>query len=224
MAIITLTVLAVVALLSLTKRILVWRGRNKWIRENGEYLQQVQEMDSTYCPEKPDIELSQKCKDYLSDTFPDGVKEKLRDMSKEERTDFFRMIEKKAEEIMEVHVDIVDFYQTDEKPDCYYCGSYSHEDNSFRINANFIVCDDLDLVEEQIYTIFHELKHARQWSAVLGERDYGYSKEQLLLWAENFNTYIPPVISDELYRKQPVEMDTFGFESILKGEYKSETA
>ena len=188
-------------------------------------MQQVQETDSTYRPEKPDIELSQKCKDYLSDTFPDGIKEKLKNMSSEERIDFFKAVEKKAEEIMGVHVDTVDFYQTDEKPDCYYCGSYCHSDNSFHINADFIVCDDLDLVEEQIYTIFHELKHARQWSAILGEKDYGYSKGQLLLWRENFDDhYIPPAISDELYRKQPVEMDTFGFEAILKGKYKSETA
>ena len=186
-------------------------------------MQQVEEMDSTYRPEKPDIELSQKCKDYLSDTFPDGIKEKLRDMSGEERIDFFYMVEQKAEEIMDVHVDTVRFYQTDEKPYCYNCGSYCHDDNSIRINANFIVCDDLSLVEEQIYTIFHELKHARQWSAVLGEKDYGYSKDQLVLWAENFNTYIPAAISDEDYRKQPVVKDTFGFEAILKGEYE-ETA
>jgi hypothetical protein len=74
------------------------------------------------------------------------------------------------------------------------------------------------LIEEQIYTIFHELKHARQWAAVLGEKDYGYSDELLQKWGENMQNYIPPYESDEAYRKQPMELDTFGFESILKGE------
>ena len=119
-----------------------------------------------------------------------------------------------------------DFYTSDEPPACDYCGYYSHSDRSLHINAALILSGKPQLIEEQVYTIFHELKHARQWAAVEGKlndvKDYGYSDEQIRIWAENFDHYIPISVSDELYRKQPVESDAFGFETILKGERQFE--
>lgn len=207
----------------LATRPLVWRERRKYIEEHQEYIDQLEKMDGLYKPESIDVELANRCREYLSTVFPNGIKEKIQGMSQEELIEFFKQVEKDAEEIMDVHVDNVNFYATDEEPECGYCGYYSHDGNSLNVNAAFILRGGPELVEEQIYTIFHELKHARQWAAVLKEKDYGYSDAQLESWGENMLNYIPTFVSDELYRKQPLEVDTFGFESILKGERKLET-
>jgi hypothetical protein len=186
--------------------------------QNQEYFDQVRAMDSEYKPENVDIDLALRSKEYLDTLFPDGIKCKVENMSEEELLELFKSIEKEAETLMDVHIDNVDFYSTEKVPECYYYGSYSHDDNTFHINLAFINSGNPELIQEQVFTIFHELKHARQWAAILGEKDYGYSEAQLIQWAENFQHYIPSVIDDELYRKQPLERDSFGFESILKGE------
>lgn len=207
----------------LATRPLVWRERRKYIEEHQEYIDQLEKMDGLYKPESIDVELANRCREYLFTVFPYGIREKIQGMSQEELIEFFKQVEKDAEEIMDVRVDNVNFYATDEEPECRYCGCYNHDSNSLNINAAFILRGGPELVEEQIYTIFHELKHARQWAAVLKEKDYGYSDAQLEAWGENMLNYIPTFVSDELYRKQPLEVDTFGFESILKGERKLET-
>ena len=180
-------------------RIDKWSYRRKFIQQNQEYIKQVEEADAKYHPERPDVELAQKCKEYLSEVFPYGVESKTQNMSQEELIEFFRQLEKGAEQIMGVNV-----------------------------NANFYAAPDQPAInkEEQVYTIFHELKHARQWAAIEGylysTHDFGYSEQQIREWATNFDHYIPSFVDDEWYQKQPVENDAFGFESILKGERQFE--
>lgn len=197
-------------------RISFWRQKRRYLEENQEYVDQLEEFDSAYHPEQPDLDVAEKSKEYLSEVFPNGVEERTKGMSNEEILELFRSIEKSAEEIMGVDVSDVDFYTTEEVPTCNYCGYYVHDGNSLHVNAAYIFSGRPELIEEQVYTIFHELKHARQWKAILGEADYGYSDEQLRSWAENFQHYIPCAVSDELYRKQPVELDAFGFESLIR--------
>lgn len=203
-----------------------WRWKRKYVEQNSEYIAQLKQMDAQYHPEKPDVEVALKCKEYLFDFFPNGINEKIQNMSPEELLELFKQIEKDAEQILDVQIDNVDYYSTSEQPACGYCGFYNRTDNSFHINAAFILSGQPELIEEQVYTIFHELKHARQWAAIegklKGDKDYGYSDEQIRIWAENLKHYIPIFVSDELYRKQPVEMDAFGFELIIKGERQFE--
>lgn len=207
-------------------RISFWRARRKYIEQEREYIEQLEKMDAAYHPEKPDVVVALKCREYLAEMFPYGIKERTQSLSKEELLALFHQVEKDAEKIMDVEVGTVDFYVTDEPPACTSFGLYNHEGNSLRINAAFILSGNPVLVEEQIYTLFHELKHARQWAAVEGKhrgtKDYGYSDEQIRVWSENFDHYIPFLVSDEWYRKQPVEHDAFGFETILKGERQFE--
>lgn len=212
----------------LLKRFSFWHEKHKYIQEHREYIQQLEKMDNEYHPEKPDIETALKCKEYLFQIFPNGIQEKTQNMTHEEIIELFKKIEKDAEQLLDVHIDNIDFYTTEEPPYCNYCGFYCHDEHSFHINTVFILSRIPELIEEQVYTIFHELKHARQWAAIEGKlngtKDYGYSDEQIKIWAENFNNYIPVFISDELYRKQPVEKDSFGFELIIKGEHKTYVA
>ena len=217
-SIIAIVIAASLGLKWVVERCLFWRQRRQYISEHQEYIDQLEQFDRTYSPERPDIECALKCKEYLNAMFPEGIRNKVAELSQEERLRLFSQIEKDAEGLLEVSIDNIDYYTDANPPENMWCGFYRHEDNSFHINADFIQSPDSELIEEQIFTIFHELKHARQWQAVLDDHDYGYSKELLCSWAENLQNYIPPCISDELYRKQPVEMDTFGFESVLKGE------
>ena len=58
----------------------------------------------------------------------------------------------------------------------------------------------------------------RQWFAIKGEQDYGYSPELLYSWAINWKNenYITFMESDEGYRNQPIEFDAFAFEEQFR--------
>lgn len=203
-------------------RIIVWIKRRRYLYQIREYVEQLEKMDAEYKPEKPDVEMASRCKEYMSQMFPDGVNERTKNMSDEELIAFFQNLVADVQTLMDVNVDKVEFYSTDNPPACYSCGCYIHSERAIRINAAFILSRNPLLVEEQVYTIFHELMHARQWAAIEGKlydtKDYGYSDEQIDSWTRNFQNYVPSYVSDELYRKQPVELCAFGFENLLKGE------
>lgn len=211
----------------IVEKINLWATRRKYIQQNQEYLNQLVAMDTAYHPEKTDVEMAQKCKEYLVEMFPEGITERTRNMSQEELMELFKKLTEDAQLLMDVHVGNVEFYASDNPLICNNCGFYSHEKDSLFINAAFILSGEPAMVEEQVYTVFHEMKHARQWAAIEGKlhgtKDYGYSDEQIRIWAENLERYVPSFVDDELYRKQPVEADAFGFETILKGERRFET-
>lgn len=197
-------------------RMSYWGEQRRYIEENQEYINQVQAMDARYTLEPPDVELAEKCGEYLAGMFPSGIEAATQCMSKEELLELFFQIENDAEHLMGVTTDNVDFYESETPPTSSYFGYYSRQDNSLHINRAFIFSGDARLVREQVSTIFHELKHARQWKAIencLADGDtFGYSEQQIMAWTENLRNYIPSVLGDEIYRKQPVEVDSFGFE------------
>jgi len=205
----------------ITERCLFWRQRRQFLEDHKEYIEQLEAFDCNYTPETVDRECAGKCSEYLKSLFPSGIKSGVSNMSKEELSELFPKLFNDIKEILDVDIDTFDFYSGAEPPENYYCGYYSYEDNSLHVNADLILDSTPELVEEQIYTMFHEMKHARQWQAISGDKYYGYSDEQLLAWAEDFRNYIPSPVSDELYRKQPVEMDSFGFESLIKELYEN---
>ena len=191
-----------------------------------DYIKRLEQMSVKYRPEKLDVELALKCKEYLFGIFPNGISEKVQYMSKEELLNLFRQIEKDAEEIMDVSIDVLDFYPGNESPDSRICGYYQNADKSIHLNAAFILSGNPQLVEEMVFIVFHELKHARQWAAMEGyvnkTKDYGYSEKQIKIWLENADNYIPSHVCDELYRKQPLENDAYGFASVVSGMRKFE--
>lgn len=200
-------------------RMAYWHERRRYIENNQEYIDQLEAMDAQYAPEPPDVELADRCGDYLAAKFPSGIEAAVQNLSGEELLDIFVQLEKDAEQLMDLELDNVDFYQSETPPESGYFGYYDRSDNSLHINKIYILSGDPQLVQEQVSTIFHELKHARQWKAIQGCANdgdqLGYSDAQVAAWTENLMHYIPPVISDELYRKQAVEMDTFGFEKLV---------
>lgn len=209
-------------------RIAYWRERRSYIENNQDYIDQLESMDAQYAPEPPDVELAEKCGAYLAGKFPSGIEAAVRNVSGEELLDMFAQLEKDAEQLMGLDLDNVDFYQSETPPESGYFGYYDSSDNSLHINKIYILSGDPRLVQEQVSTIFHELKHTRQWKAIRGCADdgdqLGYSDAQVAAWAENFMHYIPPAISDELYRKQDVERDTFGFEKLVFENFNKQIA
>lgn len=210
------------------ERMAYWHERRKYVEGNQEYISQVEAMDAQYAPEPPDVELAEKCGDYLAGKFPGGIEAATQNMSKEELLEMFMQIEKDAEQLMGLEIDTVDFYTTEEAPQNGYCGYYSWADNSLHINRAYILSGDPRFVREQVSTIFHELKHARQWKAIQNclndDNSFGYSDSQIEMWATNLNNYLPPALGDEIYRKQPVERDTFGFEKAVMENYENKIA
>lgn len=196
------------------------------LSEKEEYIEQLKQCDLKYHPEFVDVKLALECKEYLAKVFPYGIRETVQNLSNQELLELFKNIEKDAEKIMDVHIDMVDFYSTLEEPNATYGGYYCFGDRSIHINTAYIYSGDPLQIEWQIYAIFHELKHARQHEAVngaiYGTKDYGYSHELLQSWYENIYIYVNPEESDELYRKQPLEADSYGFTSIISSERQFE--
>lgn len=170
-----------------------------------------------YTPTPPDQKAARKAKDFIDRKFSKGVKETLQNQSSTERVETMQHVVREASDILDVKVSRVEYFEPD-REHAGVCGYYNRQDNSLHLNAYMVTSDHAELAAEQVYTIFHELIHARQWAAVTGKKDYGYSPETLLEWAENFNNYIPCTESDRDYRRQPLERDAFGFEAIIKGE------
>ena len=223
-----LAYLAIELISWVVERISCWSERRQNAEVNPEYLAQVQAMDAQYKPEPPDVELADKCGAYLAEKFPGGIEAAIQNMSGEDLLELFKQIESDAEQLMGIGIDIVDIYESETPPTNCYMGYYDHSDNSIHLNKMFILSGNVQLVKEQISTIFHELKHARQWKAledaIEGQNTFGYSENQLVAWAENFMHYIPSSVDDELYRKQPVELDTFGFEQQVIRIFESNIA
>lgn len=169
-----------------------------------------------YRPTKPDQDAAKRSKTFLDNKFSRGVKETLRNQSSEERLETIKEVVHNASQILDVKVNDVEYY-VPPKERRYECGYFDRSDNTLHVNMEMITSDHVELAQEQIYTIFHELMHARQWVAVTGKKDYGYPPETLIEWANNFQNYISPVEGDREYRRQPLERDAFGFEAIIKG-------
>lgn len=198
-----------------------WKKRKK----ERHATERVKETYHDYVPPKADKPLIDKSKQYIRQKFGDSIQDTLQDMSPMERVNTFREVVQEVSNIFDVPLNNIDFFQPELGHES-MCGFYNRVENSLNLNANMIVCDNMDLVEEQVYTVFHEMKHARQWAAVQaaknGKLAYGYDAETVLEWAENFDNYISPEEDDEEYRKQPLERDTFGLEGILKGDVTEE--
>lgn len=211
-----------------TERVQVWTDRAErafdkaktYVKEKiHEY--KVKKKHPGYVPTKPDQVSAREAKRYLDNKFPHGIKESMKHTTSEGRVKAIKEVVTEASRILDVNINRVELFESTRETGN-VCGFYNRNDNTLHINAYMLMNDRTELAQEQIYTVFHELIHARQWAAVTGKKDYGYSPETLLEWANNFNNYIPCTESDEAYRKQPLERDAFGFEAIIKGEFSIE--
>ena len=160
-----------------------------------------------YKPEQVDIELSKKLREQLESLENGKLIEKIKSMSCESRNDYF---EKTLFPIicntMEINPGFLGWFESD-----HTLGVYIEGKKGLALNEAFLIVDDENVLRMMINTIIHECKHARQCDAIYGRNSHGYSDELIATWKRNYDDYISPAESDELYMKQPVEWDADRF-------------
>lgn len=180
------------------------------------YTFSIETLSFSYESNSVDEELAHKCQEYIDENFPYGLEWVIRDKTFEERISFIQTTFQEIASIMEVDVEQFEIRPFNQEWRSVF-GFYNREKNCIWLNDTFL--RDLSVpeyTEHLLLTIFHELKHARQYAAVLDQVDYGYSEELLSEWALNMKYYISFQESDEAYRKQPLELDAFGWVDTLK--------
>lgn len=192
-----------------------WLERKAEEQREIKYQNEVKRGKLKLKEEQPDVVLQNECVDYIREKFPTGIKEAMHAKSDEERAETLVEIAYEVAEKMGIEVKVeLDIPQSE--ADMSQMGCYNWMTNELHINMGYVTCDKPELIAEQVYTVFHELVHARQWAIVSGEKDCGYSDERRMMLAQNFRYYIRPEVSDETYRKQPLEAEAFGLEAKLK--------
>lgn len=170
-----------------------------------------------YFPEEIDIQLRKKCDDYLQKKFPNGFEYYYYNSTFDERLEMVSSITQELCTIYAVRLSRVNLYTPTPGSNPRTIGYYNPTDNSINMNASYLFRCDYRSTAEVFLGILHELKHARQWSAIQGWQDYGYSHELLYEWALNWRpgNYIEPEESDEGYRTQPLEFDAYAFGDLF---------
>lgn len=105
-------------------------------------------------------------------------------------------------------------------------GEYHPASNTLFINDDLLQCDNLQIVEELIFTACHEIEHKHQFAVLNAVRNhepfeqYGYSVEQVMAFAENWENYIDWTEDIEGYIGQPLEVHARLFSELVKEEYE----
>jgi len=170
-----------------------------------------------YFPEETDILLRKKCDDYIRDKFPNGFEYFYYSSTIDERLEMVKSMAEELSVVYGVSLYRVNLYTPDPGSNPRTLGYYDPTYNSININVSYLFRCDIRSTAEVFVAILHELKHARQWAAIQGWQDFGYSAELLYEWALNWKpgNYIEPEESDEGYRTQPLEFDAYAFGNLF---------
>lgn len=193
-------------------------ANRKWV-ERGAELKTKDRFEAKHSyAEKPDHALSTNVNEYLSSRYAGSAREKIKNMSPKERCDEVRTVASELGDIYGVDVKTVNIFIPNSE-EVRYAGYYCREDCSVNINMSQIFSEDPAVLVDIISTINHEFYHARQWNAVNGIADYGYSAARLAEWTDNFLHYYGPEFGP-LYFYQPLETSARGIENAIKDELK----
>lgn len=176
-------------------------------------------LSEQYKPEACDIELRDKCVRFLRVFFKEPadaqmyqrIQYRLKNLSVHQKQELIREIVNRVSGIMQV--ELTDVYFVD---DLRSMGLYDAQRNCIVFSNAYLQRDDDLCNVEVIKTIFHELKHAVQHKSLTENGNvWGYSDDTRLNWMINFMRYIEADENLEMYMSQPVELDSFGFESCV---------
>lgn len=190
----------------------IWRKRKEELIVQDRY----EEKGGVY--EVPDLKLVQDTVSYLDNRYCHQAPAMMVEMSPLERTKEVETVARDLGKIMGVEVTKVNIYIPG-RENCNECGSYDRSTGEVNINISQLFSEDAEILVDVISTIAHELYHARQWNAVSGKTEYGYSAEKLVSWGGNFLQYYPPIYGP-LYYYQPLEADARGYENAIKDSLK----
>ena len=175
-----------------------------------------------YEPTEQEKKKVEECVSLINNTFRSGIKNTLMNQPPEKRLETFQEFTKRATQVLNltnVKLELENLGATT-------MGGLNPETNVFTLNAAMIACDNPELMEEQVFTVIHELTHKRQFDAIKDYANgrpidkYGYSERQIYEFAKNWKCYIQPRENYEWYRKQPLENAAYGFEDLVKSKYR----
>lgn len=196
---------------SIVGRIGGWVARYKKLlekhRQHEEYKEEIEKLECMYNPEQVDVELSKKLRAQMESLENGKLIEKIKSMSYESRNEYFeKTLFPLICNTMEITPGFLGWFESD-----HTAGVYREMEKGLALNKAFLWTDDENVLRLMINTIIHECKHARQCDAVYGRNSHGYSDELIATWKRNYDDYITPAESDELYMKQPIEWDADRF-------------
>lgn len=172
------------------------------------YLLSVLLSKGIYTPEQPDIALSNSLKSLLNQL--DAINT-MKTMSHNEKIDYVQnTLRPMINNTMGINMPEYN-WMSQSRAGAHVLGYYSERDRAITLNSEYLKDNDDAVLTILLNTIIHESKHARQWDAVAGRADFGYSKNLIDSWRKNFYNYISSAESDEGYMKQPVELDAWMF-------------
>lgn len=197
---------------SAVEKFKLWQERLLIYIDKTKYKVSVWFSDDTYQMNHVDQELSKKCQTYVDRYFPYGLCHEIEQIPENDREEFIKEHVYSLASLMGVKInDVICFIPSNEE-EMNTRGAFDRDSGVVYINAAYVYyLDHPQYTEHILITIFHELKHARQFAAIFDGVDYGYSRELLLQWALNMKYYISNEESDRAYRRQPIEKDAFGW-------------
>lgn len=98
-------------------------------------------------------------------------------------------------------------------------GCYNRGSRRIKLNMHYLLVNDRAILTDLLDTIFHELRHAIQWSIVTdGGEAWGVTEDHRQALAANFKHYIQAEKDIQGYQMQLVERDAVTFAAyVLKG-------
>lgn len=193
-----------------------WGQRIEEQRKKRQYIRSVKAGHHQLVEEKPDKEVKEKTKELMDRTFHGDVVGTLKNKTAEERIQLLDDFGKKITKVYGVDDIPVEIGYPTNYAEMRYCGSYNDEKKRVFINAAYVESENPRLAAEQVFTIIHEVNHARQWATIRDYEKFGYSPQRAWELALNQRYYIRPDESDRAYRMQPVEAQSFELEEELK--------
>lgn len=174
--------------------------------DRKKYIKSIIKNNLKYNPEQPDIVLSQSLRSWFAEA---DVENSMKRMSIDEKKNYIQnTLRPKLNQIMGLNLPEYEWFDSNDSTSF---GYYSFNKRSLSINSDYLKSNDDRTIALLLNTILHESKHARQFDAVTGQSDFGYSQELLESWWNNMNNYISYEESDEGYMKQPIELDAWMF-------------
>ena len=155
-----------------------------------------------------DLQLIEESKRILQDHLGDDVPGDLMSLIPEDR---IKAIEGIAHDLVNLyHVEIkgIEFTILSNT----IAGEYDHENQLITINSTWLFANDRFCMLDMINTLFHEMRHAIQWSIVeYGGAEWGVDEVRRKALAYSFYHYIPAEIDFAASQKQLVERDAVTF-------------
>ncbi len=205
---------------TISSKVEEWSGKAK------DYFANIKEeinTPKTYTPTDSDKKVKEKHEDSIKSIFPLGI-ESIEDATPEQRKQQFKDLVREAATNVGLGENIpeLEYFIPESEEDYNKFGWYCFDDHTIALNEAMVVTDDITVVKEQIFTVIHEMEHARQFAAMDAYRTngdykkYGYTENQVLQYIKNWTNYIRPRENYEAYVSQALERDAFGMENMIK--------